>query len=215
MRAKKKASKPVIILKRIVYSVLAVVLTAVIFFELTVRDRIELVIIAQIKTLAHTAINDAVNDYIKDNESICNNLVSITTDDSYQIKSISENSYNVNVFKTDLSTLAQSYIEKKMANDGLDVKLGNFTGLTILSDDGPFVHFNIESTPTISCEIISTFESAGVNQTIHHIKLVVYVDIYVGNPFRIESIAFDDKFEIAQTIIVGSIPSAYGTISRY
>lgn len=215
MRAKKKASKPVIILKRIVYSVLAVVLTAVIFFELTVRDRIELVIIAQIKTLAHTAINDAVNDYIKDNESICNNLVSITTDDSYQIKSISENSYNVNVFKTDLSTLAQSYIEKKMANDGLDVKLGNFIGLTILSDDGPFVHFNIESTPTISCEIISTFESAGVNQTIHHIKLVVYVDIYVGNPFRIESIAFDDKFEIAQTIIVGSIPSAYGTISRY
>ncbi len=215
MRVKKKLSKTQKFIKRAIISVLSFVLAVVAFFELTVRDRLELVIIAEIKTLSHTAINNAVQDYMKKNNSLCNELVEISSDSSSKISSITENIYAVNTFKTEISNMAQSYIDSMMLVDGINVKLGNFTGLTILSDVGPYIHFNIDSTPSVSCEILSSFESAGVNQTMHHIELEVYVDIYVGNPFRIESIKFDTSYEISQTIIVGSIPSAYGTISRY
>ncbi len=193
----------------------SVALAMIVFFELTVRDRLELVIISEIETLAHTAINNAVNDYIKENEEISNNLIAISKDDSNNINSICENTYNTNLFKTEITDIAQQYIDDIMRADGIDVKLGNFTGLVILSDFGPYIHFDIESSPTVSCEIISIFESAGVNQTIHHIELEVFVDIYIGNPIRIESVSFSTKYEIAQTVIVGNVPSAYGTISRY
>ncbi len=215
MRSKKKLSKTHKIIKKIIVSVLSLAIAVVVFFELTVRDRLEYVIIAEIKTLAHTAINNAVKDYINKNNSICDELVEFSSGDSSEITSITENIYAVNTFKAEISNMAQSYIDSMMLVDGINVKLGNFTGLTILSNVGPYIHFNIDSTPSVSCEILSSFKSAGVNQTMHHIELEVYVDIYVGNPFRIESIKFGTSYEISQTIIVGSVPSAYGTISRY
>ena len=215
MRVKKKLSKTARFFKRITCVLLAVSITVVIFFELTVRDRIELAMIAQIKTLAHDAINDAVSDYLKDNKSVCDELVRVNSDGINQIKSITENTYNVNILKTELNMGIQEYIEKKMSSDKLYVKLGNFSGLTLLSDFGPYVRFNIESTPTVSCAILSKFESTGVNQSIHHIELEVDVDIYVGNPIRIESVSFTDKYEISQTVIMGIVPNTYGSITRY
>lgn len=182
---------------------------------MTVRDRLELVIISEIKMRSNLAINTAVNEYIKNNQQLSNDLINISTDGLSQIKSISENVYNVNVFKTEVSKKVQKHIDAVLEDEAIDVKLGNFVGLTILCESGPYVKVNIESTPTVTCELKSSFESAGVNQTIHHIFLIIYVDIYVGNPFRIESIYFTNDIEIAQTIIVGSVPTTYGQISRY
>ncbi len=215
MRAKKKLNKFQKILRRCIFIGITLLIAVVVFFELTVRDRLELAIIAEIKTVSHSAINAAVDEYINENKYICDDLLRINMNDANQITSIYENSYYVNSFKTEITKKGQKYIEELMCVDGIDVKLGNFTGLTILSDVGPYIHFNIESTPTISCEILSSFESTGLNQTTHHIILDIQVDIYVGNPIRIESISFETKYEISQTVIIGTVPSTYGIVSRY
>lgn len=215
MQVKKKLSKAQLITKRIVCFILALITVFVVFYELTIEDRIELAIIAQIEAVSNGAINCAVSDYLLENKSVCDELINLSLDSSNQVRAISEDIYNVNIFKTGITEKSQNYIDKTMLNDGIDVKLGNFTGLNILSNWGPYVNLNIESTSTVTCDILSSFESSGVNQTLHHIELEVFVDIYVGNPIRIESIQFSTKYEIAQTLIVGNIPSAYGTISRY
>ena len=131
------------------------------------------------------------------------------------IVDISENAFIVNQFKTDITNAAQNYVDSVMSKHGIKVQLGNFTGLTILSEFGPYIPMDVDATSSIGCEVISTFESCGVNQTLHRLELKMDVDIYVGNPFRIESIAYSTNYEISQTIVVGNIPSAYGTISRY
>lgn len=215
MRAKKKLSRPMRLLRKYLLILMSLILAVVIFFEVTVRDRLELVIISEIKMRTNHAINTAASEYIKNNEQLCNNLINITADSSSQIKSITESAYYINVFKTDISKVIQEYVDSMLDDESIDVKLGNFVGLTILCESGPFVKVNIESTPNITCELQSSFESAGVNQTIHHIVLFVNADIYVGNPFRIESIKFTNDIEVAQTVIVGAIPSTYGQISRY
>ena len=197
-------------------SIFLLIVAIVVFFELTVRDRLELAIIAQIKSVSSTAINTAVNDYIKDNKDICTRMVDIYSDEGSNVKSISEDIYSVNVFKTDIIDTTQTAVNDVMKTHGINVKLGNFTGLNILSDIGPCIPIDIDATTNISCEINSSFESTGVNQTLHRVKLDMYVDVYVGNPIRIESIAFTTSYEIAQTLIVGNTPSAYGSIStRY
>ena len=215
MRAKKKPNKFKRIIRRFFYISITLIIAVIVFFELTVRDRLELAIIAEIKTVSHSAINAAVDEYINENKYICNDLLKISFNEANQITSILENPYYVNSFKTEITKKGQKYIEHLMCVDGIDVKLGNFTGMTLFTDVGPYVHFNIESKPTISCEIISSLESSGLNQTTHHIQLDVQVDIYVGNPIRIESISFETKYEISQTVIIGTVPTTYGIVSRY
>lgn len=215
MRVKKKRSKGFIVFRNTICVLLSFVLITTVFFELTVKDRIYHVIIAEVKKVSHQAISEAVSNYLSENEYLCDNLVKITYDENTFVRSISENTYYVNQFKTEISKSSQIYIENIMISDGINVKLGNFTGLVSLSDVGPYIHFDIEASPTISCEIISSFKSVGMNQSLHHIELEMVVDIYVGNPLRIESIKFKSNFEIAQTVIIGNIPSTYGLISRY
>ena len=185
------------------------------FFELTIRDRVELAIIAQIKTFSYNAVDQVVSEYIEENPDICDSMMQIKYEDTYNVKSIVENPMYVNKFKTDISTIAKSTIDKIMKEYGIGVKLGNFSGLNIFSDLGPEVLIDVDVTTTIKCKVKSKFETAGVNQTLHRTILTVYGDIYVGNPIRIESIKFKTDYEISQTIIVGTIPSDYGSISRY
>lgn len=215
MRFSKKFTKIKRLIRKYILVILALILFIIIFYELTVKETLESVITAKIKTLSYNAVNDAVKDYINLNSELCEELILIKNNSDYGVSSITENTYNVNKFKTEINSLSQKYIDDRMKIDGIDINLGNFTNLVILSGVGPSIHFSIESTPTVKSEFVSSFESTAMNQSIHHIELYVYVDIYVGNPFRIESIKINTIYEIAQTVIVGNIPSSYGTITRY
>ncbi len=215
MRAKKKPSKFMRFFKRILFYILIVVIAVVVFFEFTIRDRVELAIIAQVKAISYNAVDEVVQDYIYQNSNICDGMMQIKYDDTNNVKSITENAKCVNKFKTDISTSSKDSIDEIMKEYGIRVKLGNFSGLNIISDLGPEIPIDVDATTTIKCEIISKFETAGVNQTLHRTILTVYGDIYVGNPIRIESVKFKTNFEISQIIIVGTIPSYYGSISRY
>ena len=215
MRSKRKASKFKKIINKLLITITVLLLSVVVFFELTIRDRVELAITAQIKAISYNAVDEVVNKYITDKSYVCDNMVNINYDDGNNVKSITENSKYVNEFKTDISTLSKKSIDDIMNEYGINVKLGNFTGINIISDLGPVIPIDVDATTTIKCEIKSKFETAGVNQTLHKTLLTVYGDIYVGNPIRIESIKLKTSFQISQTIIVGTIPSYYGSISRY
>ena len=91
MRAKKKLPKYRRVFRRILSCTLALIIVTVIFFEATVRDRLELSIIAQIKSVSSGAINTAVSEYLKVNSDICRQMVDIHCDDGNNVKSISEN----------------------------------------------------------------------------------------------------------------------------
>lgn len=215
MRAKKKCNPKFRRLKRATICVISIILFIVIFFEITIKDRIELVIIAQIKSISYSTVDEVVSEYITNNKQLCDDMISIVYDDSNNVKSITEDASNVNIFKTKVTELSKSSIDEIMKVYGIEVKLGNFTGLNIISDIGPSIPIDVDATTTIKCKIRSEFVTAGINQTLHRCVLSVYGDIYVGNPIRIESIKFKTNFEISQTIIVGTMPSTYGTISRY
>ena len=64
-----------------------------------------------------------------------------------------------------------------------------------------------------NCEIISTFETAGINQTVHHIKLIVTSKIMTTSLDYSGDIVFTTDFELAQTVIIGTVPNYYGKLS--
>ena len=96
--------------------------------------------------------------------------------------------------------------------DAVNNTLGAFTNITILSNVGPCIPVSFNLTGSFSSEVISTFEQAGINQTIHHIKLLLTSKIMTTSLDYSGKITFTTDFEIAQSVIVGNIPSGYGSL---
>lgn len=184
-----------------------------VYVELAVKHQLRDVIIRDMQTLSEQAVTMAVDDYLANHADTANRMCDITYDNG-SVAAISTNSAFVNSAKTYITEYAQEYIDALSYTQGISVRLGTFTGLVFLSNIGPDISFSVDSTQTVSCEFQSSFESAGVNQTIHHITITVYVDLLIYGPIRIgETVSTESSFEIAQTVIVGAVPSYSGVVT--
>ena len=199
--------------RRLIALLLTAALVLLVYFELAVKVQLRDVIIRDMKTLSERAVTMAVDDFLDENADAGQRMCDITYD-SGSVAAITTNTAYVNAVKTFITDRAQTHIDELSHQEGVSAWLGNFTGLVSLSGFGPEVSFPVDSTQTVSCEFFSTFEGAGVNQTVHHITMTVYVDLLIYSPFYVgETVSTESTFEIAQTVIVGAVPSYSGIVS--
>lgn len=192
---------------------LAVFIISVTYLELAVKAQLRDVIIRDMQTISVQAVNDVVDDFLSENFDIGEKITDITYDGG-AVSAITTNPSYINYIKTYIIERAQKRIDYLSHHKGVGAHLGSFTGLIFLTNIGPEVYFDVGSSQTVSCEFESSFEGAGLNQTIHHITMNVTVELYVYNPFRItDTISATSSYEIAQTVIVGSVPSYGGVLS--
>ena len=195
-----------------IVSALAAIVSA--YLEFAVKTQLYDVICAQMKTLAQRSINAAVSDYLSGSPDIGKSLTALNYGDDGGVTAITSDPAAINLMKAQIEALSQDYIEARAADEGITVPLGSFSGLVLLTNLGPDIRLEIDSRCTATCSLKSAFEAAGVNQTLHHVILTVEVEIAVYNPFRFSrAIHASADFEIAQTVIVGEVPSytAYPT----
>ena len=83
-------------------------------------------------------------------------------------------------------------------------------GLTLISNLGPQIPLTFCLTGNFNSRIESTFESAGINQTIHHIRLIISSHIVTASVDHSGEMTFDTDYELAQSVIVGESPTTYG-----
>lgn len=194
-----------------VLSAVFVLFTA--YVELAVKAQLRDVIIRDMRTLSEQCVTMAVDDYLAEHAGEGERMCEIVYNNG-SVAAISTNAACVNAVKTAITERAQAYIDELSRSQGVSAKLGNFTGIVFLSNFGPEITFAVDNARTVSCEFESSFESAGVNQTVHHITVTVYVDLLIYSPIHIsETVSTASTFEIAQTVIVGSVPSYSGVIS--
>lgn len=186
-----------------------------VYVEFLVKAELRPVIIAEMKTASETAVNTAVSDFLVMNPEVGARLTEMIFGDGGGVAAITTDPSYINFVKADITDRAQENIEALTFSQGVSVPLGSFTGLTFLSNLGPDVRLEIGSRQTVRCSFNSTFDSAGINQTIHHITLTVDVETVIYSPFRIDSTVHTaTSYEIAQTVIVGTVPT-YGGVLTY
>lgn len=201
--------------RKLIALTVAGILFCLTYFELAVKAQLRDIIIRDMQTLSERAVTLAVDDYLAENPDIGESLCRISFHDG-SVAALSADTAAVNAVKTSVTKRAQAYIDELSHTQGISTRLGSFTGLVSLLNVGPEVRFTVDSTQTVSCEFESTFEGAGLNQTVHHITMTVYVDLLVYNPFRIrQTVSTSSTFEIAQTVVVGAVPSYGGVLSSY
>ena len=59
----------------------------------------------------------------------------------------------------------------------------------------------------------TTFEAAGINQTMQRVRLNVSVTLTVLSPAGTQQVTADSDVIVAETVVVGTVPKSYASVS--
>lgn len=180
----------------------------ILLVDLRIRPIIEQTAIYQSKILATRIINDAVYSQLDDEEFNYGSLVTVVYNGDNEITSIESNMLNINKLKAKINNSVNNELTD-LDNHDLSISLGTISGLTSFYNQGPLIPVKVKPEGYVETLLISSFESAGINQTLHRILVQIKVDISAIIPGYTASGAIDTQFVIAETVIVGNVPEAY------
>ncbi|MGN0452686.1 MAG: sporulation protein YunB [Ruminococcus sp.] len=211
MLVPKKTSK----LKKILLAVSAILLILCIgffaIFEYKARDLVHNLVGNELEIQAMSSIDSAVGEVLDEVDVQYDSLIIANFSESGSITSLQTDTSAVNKLKSELSLRITDKIRKDQKVT-VGVPAGAFTGLVLLSDFGPDIKVSLTLGGSVTITIKSDFSSAGINQTLHRIYLLVSADVSLTCPIIDYDTKFETEYELCQTVIVGATPQFYGNI---
>lgn len=197
--------------KKKLYIALAIIFLVIILIIIYLHCVVNPILIdateAKVQSLTQQAVESAVYDVIKD-ENVYDNLIEIVKDSNNDVQMITANAYEINLFSKEVLSSAQKNLNN-LVNAGVEVGIGTFTGLTFLTDKGPKVKLKLAPIGTVYTTFHSEFISAGINNTLHKIYLLVKTDVNIILPTDTKTINTTTELLITESMIVGKIPDTY------
>ena len=154
------------------------------------------------------AVTEAVEEVLQGGGYSYDDLAAIRYSGG-SVSAIETNATAINRLKNSVVAAAEQKAEE-IHNSVMYIPLGAFSGLTLIANEGPKIPLTYCLTGSFSAELVSSFESAGINQTVHHIRLVVTSKIVTASVDYKDILTFSTDYEVAQSVIVGEIPTTYG-----
>jgi len=158
----------------------------------------------------YAIVFEIINQSIFDNlEDIGNNsLIQYQYNNEGEINAVNANVVIMNKLNNEIST---EIIQKLSALEDIYVQipLGSIFGLNFIAGIGPQVPIKIVPLNTFSTEYRTEFTSSGINQTRHKMYIKINCDVNVLTNISSEIQTIDIEVPIAETIIVGNVPSTY------
>lgn len=213
MRVKRKHGKVYRRFIKLVCVCLALFTGIFCLFETKARDLVHNLVDNELEIHAMNAIDSAVGEVLKEISVDYDNLIITNTDNQGKVTSLQTNTAEINVLKSEISLKITEYIRQEHKTK-VGVPAGAFTGIVLLSSIGPDIYVSLRLGGSVTTTIKSEFTSAGINQTIHRIYLVVDADISLTCPIIWYETNFITEYELCQTVIVGNTPQMFADISR-
>ncbi len=163
---------------------------------------------ALVDNVASSTINRAIEEQIASGSVDYNRLVLLEKDLNGRITAIRTNMTEVNRLKTQVLELINDAL-LEISADQLRIPLGSVLLPEFFSGRGPAIPLSVLSVSASDASFRSAFTAAGINQTCHQILLEVQVTITVLLPADTLTLPVSSELVVAQTIIVGDVPSAY------
>ena len=162
---------------------------------------------ARASQVGQYVINQAINEIIDSNEKI--NLITIEKDNEGRITAVNPDVTLMNKLKSEIAITVSRKLNET-TNSKLKIPIGNISGISLLSNIGPKISFNLVPYGKTDVDFLTTFCEAGINQTRHRvdIKVVLNVALMLSNK-AISMAKIETTVPISETIIVGDVPSSY------
>lgn len=191
---------------------LAVLLVCVTAFSLLFRFRLgpmaEKLVITHVDNQASDAINLAIYEQIADGQIEYDRIVHIEKDSKGNVTALRTNMEEVNRLKTSVLLRVDEKLEQ-LSVEQLSVPAGSVVWPEMFSGKGPKIPVRVIATRTSDAEFLSSFSSAGINQTLHSIHIEIYVVITVLTWSGTVEVPVKTSVVAAQTVIVGTVPTTY------
>jgi sporulation protein YunB len=161
---------------------------------------------AKVTAIATQALNAAVVDSL--DEITYDQFISTSYDENGNVSLLQANTARMNSLATQTALAAQEKIAE-ISSQKVSIPLGSALGIQLLSGKGPNVSVSVVPVGSVTCEFLSEFSSAGINQTRHRLYIKLTASMRVIMPSQSSSVTAITQVPVAETIIVGQVPSTY------
>lgn len=152
-------------------------------------------------------INDKINEKMSEGQYSYDYFVTLQKDLEGNVTAISANMARINTLSSEI--LKEVISATNSGELDLKIPLGNLVGSNLFLGRGPDVPVQIIMLTSSFADFRNELAAAGINQTKHQIILEVKVQIDVLLPWEVQSTEVLSEILIAETIIVGKVPSTY------
>ena len=139
-------------------------------------------------------------------------LVRVQTDHEGKVSSLQSNMLLINDLKLRVTEQIMAELGQE-ENRKIGIALGTVSGLQVAAGKGPVLEIGIRPGGYAQTNIYNQFSSAGINQTLHRIMLEAGVEMLVLLPGRTVRVQTVTSYCLAETVIVGRVPSGYTDIN--
>ncbi|MEG0894867.1 MAG: sporulation protein YunB [Oscillospiraceae bacterium] len=165
----------------------------------------------QAKYIVSNVIAQAANLTLNKENITYQDLIKIDKNSNQEITSVSSDSYLINKIKIDAIKNINSRLAN-LKNEMYEIPIGTLLPIEYFQGRGSMVSFKLTQVGYTNAEIISKFESTGINQTHHKIILQVQTNVTSLIPFHSSDCTVTTDFLIAETVIVGKVPNFYSNL---
>jgi sporulation protein YunB len=198
--------------KKIKYRILLIIFIVMInftvfiyIFDKTVMPTVMVVADAEMRSKATEIVNRAIIDQYSKQFNY-DEIIRVDKDLEGNIVMLKADTLKMNKIASDVALESQKKL-KEIGVVGIKLPIGYITRNNILSYYGPTITVKMQPIGHVETKYSSEFESAGINQTRHKIYVKVKTSIRVIIPLRSNTVEVAHEIPIAETIIVGKIPS--------
>lgn len=162
---------------------------------------------ARARQLAVEAMNQAIAEVLGNSVTYAD-LMRVTIDQQGRVSMIEANAMRMNDLASEAALAAQRNLDK-LADQGVQLPLGAALGISLFSGSGPKIRVRVIPVGAVSTRFVTSFESAGINQTRHEISLEASVVMRIVIPTGADSVSVSTYVPVAESIIVGTVPDTY------
>lgn len=202
--------------KRGLGGLLLILLSAVGLFlllRLRVTPLMKQLVITQAENTMSSLVNWIVNDQIAAGQIDYDRLVYLEKDAQGRVTALKTNIGEMNRMKTELLAAMDEGVED-ISVEEMGIPIGNFFLPELFSGKGFRLPVRILSVSTSDAAFENCFSEAGINQTLHQIRMNIVVNLSVLTPTGTVRTQVLTDVVVAETVIVGSVPSQYVRIGE-
>ena len=202
--------------KRGLGGLLLILLSAVGLFlllRLRVTPLMKQLVITQAENTMSSLVNRIVNDQIAAGQIDYDRLVYLEKDAQGRVTALKTNIGEMNRMKTELLAAMDEGVED-ISVEEMGIPIGNFFLPELFSGKGFRLPVRILSVSTSDAAFENCFSEAGINQTLHQIRMNIVVNLSVLTPTGTVRTQVLTDVVVAETVIVGSVPSQYVRIGE-
>lgn len=189
-------------------SILLIIISSIYLLH-SITPAIKIACQSRAKAIGVQITEETVNEFIQNVEY--ETLMHITYNDQGKIIAISANIIELNKLSSQISYRIQEKLNN-LDKVSVQIPITSMIGLNIFSGYGPDVSIKLLPMGNIETKFDTKFASEGINQTKHTIYMNIVSNITVIAPFIGSSVQCNSTVTVAETIIVGDIPSTYYNI---